>query len=249
MKPHVIAHRGDSHSRPENTLCAFQAAIEAGADLVEFDVQLSKDGQVVVIHDATVDRTTDGMGCVSELTLNELRGLSAGYPQRFAGAFEDDRIPTLGEVLAFLGRRARLMIEIKRESISDDAEDGIEARTLHEVLKAGLLDEVALLSFDPRALKRSRELAPDLLRGQLFHPSQGLSARQMLAMAGSVGAGVLLPEKSLLSPALAEQVRAAGLRLATWVVDDPAELEALEPLGLYGIGSNRPGALIEALAG
>jgi glycerophosphoryl diester phosphodiesterase len=249
VKPHVIAHRGDSHARPENTLAAFQAAVEAGADLIEFDVQLSKDGQVVVIHDATVDRTTDGMGPVSELTLGELRGLSAGYPQRFAGAFEDERISTLAEVLSFLGQRTRLMIEIKRESITDDAADGIEARTLHEVLKAGLLDQVALLSFDPRALKRSRELAPDMLRGQIFHPSQAFTSKQMVAMGASVGASVLLPEKSLLTVELAELARAAGLRLATWVVDDPAELEALEPLGLYGIGSNRPGVLIEALAG
>lgn len=247
MKTHIIAHRGDSFARPENTLAAFQAALEAGAELIEFDVQLTKDGQVVVIHDATVDRTTDGMGPVNELTLHELRGLSAGYPTRFGGAFEDERIPTLSEALSFLGRRARLMIEIKREAVTNDAEDGIEARTLHEVMKADLLDQVALLSFEPRALKRARELAPDMLRGQLFHPSQGFTAVQMVAMGSSVGAGVLLPEKGLLTPQLVELAKTAGVRLATWVVDDPAELEALEPLGLYGIGSNRPGALIEAL--
>jgi glycerophosphoryl diester phosphodiesterase len=94
VPPLVIAHRGDSFARPENTLLSFASALEAGAALVEFDVQLTRDQQVVVIHDPTVERTTDGRGAVKDLTLAEIRRLSAGYPQRFGDAHRGERVPT-----------------------------------------------------------------------------------------------------------------------------------------------------------
>src|SRR6266513_2566647 len=125
MPPLIIAHRGDSTHVAENTLAAFAAALEVGADLVEFDVQLTKDGHVVVIHDATLDRTTTGRGRVRDLTMAEIRALSAGYPSRFAGAHRGERVPSLGEALAMLKGRARVMVEIKPESVTDDAEGGI----------------------------------------------------------------------------------------------------------------------------
>lgn len=215
-----------------------------GAALVEFDVQLTRDGHVVVIHDPTVDRTTNGRGRVGEMSLVELRALSAGYPERFGTSYSGERIPTLAEVLAFLRGRVRAMVEIKSDSVSDDALGGIEARTIEEVRRQGMSDDLALVSFDTRALRRCRDLAPEIVRGHLF----ARDLREAVAAAVEVGAQVVMPEKRLLSVELRDQTKAAGLKLATWVVDDPEELMALARFELYGLATNRPGPMLEALS-
>ena len=151
MPPLIIAHRGDSAHRPENTLAAFASALELGAELVEMDIQLTRDGAVVVMHDPSVDRTTDGRGPLRDLTLREVRKLSAGYPVRFGSTFAGERVPTLGEALAFLRERARAMVEIKADSVTEDDEGGIEALTVAEVRKLGMEKDVALISFSRRA--------------------------------------------------------------------------------------------------
>jgi glycerophosphoryl diester phosphodiesterase len=244
MPMFIIAHRGDSAHRPENTLASFASALELGADLVEFDVQLTRDGHVVVVHDATLDRTTSGSGRVAEHTLAEIRALSAGYPQRFGSDYAAERVPTLVEALAFLRDRARVMIEIKPDSVTDEADDGIEARTIADVRRAGMEKDVAFLSFSGRALNRCRSFAPEIVRAHLF---QQVGVDAVLAGARETGCDLVLPEKSMLSTALRDRAREAGLRMATWVVDDPDELAALVPLDLYGVATNRPGILLEAM--
>lgn len=246
MSPLLIAHRGDSARRPENTLASFASALETGVDVVELDVQLTADREVAVIHDGTVDRTTDGTGDVRSMTLPELRRLSAGYPQRFGSRFSGERVPTLAEVLAFLRGRSRVMIEIKGESVGDDAEDGVEARTVAEVRKAQMQGEAVLISFDRRALARCRSLAPEISRGVLF--GRVLDLDEMVVAAREVASALVLPEKGLLSDDLAERTRRAGLLLATWVVDDAEELRQLSRFGLYGIATNRPAEMLEALS-
>jgi glycerophosphoryl diester phosphodiesterase len=240
----VIAHRGDSAHRPENTLASFASALEVGADIVELDVQLTRDGHVVVLHDPTVDRTTDGCGPVREKGLADVRKLSAGYPARFAQEYAGLRVPTLREALGLLRARARVMIEIKRESVTDDEDDGIEARTVLEVRQAGMASDVAIISFDRRALLRCRRLAREIARGHLFHEG---APESLVAWAREVGSELILPHKSMLSDELRDRARAAGVRVATWVVHEPDELRTLERFGLYGVGSNRPGVLLEAL--
>jgi glycerophosphoryl diester phosphodiesterase len=246
MPPLVIAHRGDSARRPENTLASFASALEVGAEIVELDVQLTRDGEVVVIHDPAVDRTTDGTGRVPEMTLAELRRLSAGYPQRFGDEYRGERIPTLAEVLGLIRDRALGMIEIKHDSVTADAEGGLEAHTLAEVRKAGMEKQVALISFSRVALVRCRQQAPDIHRGHLFHRAE---IADVLAGAREVGTDLVLPEKGMLSVELRDRAREAGLKVATWVVDDPAELATLAHFDLYGIGSNRPAEMMEALRG
>jgi glycerophosphoryl diester phosphodiesterase len=243
--PLVIAHRGDSAHRPENTLASFAGALEVGAALVELDVQLTADGHVIVIHDPTLDRTTTGRGDVRRMTLAEVRAVSAGYPDRFGSAYAGERVPTLGEALALLRDRARLLVEIKTESVTDDAEGGLEARVAEEIRRAGLSDQAALISFDHRAIVRLQALAPEITRGRLFGRT---TVDEVLAHAREAGCGLVMPHKSQLTDALAERVHAAGLKLATWVVDEPEELKALARYGLYGVGSNRPGVLLDAIA-
>jgi glycerophosphoryl diester phosphodiesterase len=244
LPPLIIAHRGDSAHRPENTLSAFASALELGAELVEMDVQLSRDGAVVVIHDASVDRTTDGSGRVREMTLAEMRRLSAGYPLRFGHTYAGQRIPTLAEVLGLLRDRARAMIEIKSDSVTDDAEGGIEAMTVAEVRRAGAEKDVAVISFDRRALLRCRALAPEIARGHVFDRGQ---PGDFLAGAREAACEVVMPHKRLLSDELRDRAREAGIKVATWVVDEPDELRALARFDLFGVGSNRPGVLLDVL--
>jgi len=244
MPPLIIAHRGDSAHRPENTLAAFASALEVGAEVIEFDVQLTADGEVVVIHDPTLDRTTDGQGRVREKRLQEIRALSAGYPERWGSRYSGQRVPTLAEALAFLRERSRVMVEIKADSVSDDGEGGIEARTVAELRKAGMEKEVALISFSRRALLRCRDLGPEIVRGHLYHRGE---PGEMLAGAQEADCEIVMPEKSALSVELRDRAREAGLKVATWVVDEPAELRSLAHLDLYGVGSNRPGVLLEAV--
>ena len=242
--PLVIAHRGDSSHRPENTLASFAAALETGAAIVEFDVHLTRDGEVVVIHDKTIDRTTDGRGEVKQMSLAEIRRFSAGYPKRFGSAYAGERVPTLAEALGLLRERAQAMIEIKPEAVTDDADGGIEAHVVEEVRRAGMEKDVALISFDRRALRRCQGFAPGILRGHLFHKG---AVGEMLEGAREVASELVMPEKKLLSDELRDRAREAGIKVATWVVDDVEELRRLMRFELYGVGSNRPGEMLEAL--
>ena len=243
--PLVIAHRGDSAHRPENTLAAFAGALELGVGAVELDIQLTRDGHVVVIHDVDLERTTSGRGDVRQLTLAEVRAVSAGHPDRFGGTWAGERVPTLAEALALLRERARAMIEIKAESVTQDETGGVEARAVEEIRRAGMVDAVALISFDQRAILRLRQLAPEISRGRIFGRT---TADELLADARASASEVVLPHKSQLNDALVARVHAAGIKLATWVVDEPEELRELARFDLYGVGSNRPGVLLEAIA-
>jgi glycerophosphoryl diester phosphodiesterase len=238
----VIAHRGDSAHRPENTLASFRNALAIGAEFLELDVQLSKDGEAVVLHDGTLDRTTDGHGPVGAQTLAELKRLSAGYPERFGTAHAGERIPTLAEALALAHGRARVMIEFKKESILESG--ALEARVIALVREAGMANDVVLISFERRALARLRSLDPAIRRGHLFYRA---TPEEVVAGAREVETDIVMPEKTMLSDALVRACREAGLKPATWVVDDPGELLALQRFELYGIGSNRPGVLLEAI--
>src|SRR5262245_12487105 len=244
MAPLVIAHRGDSAHRPENTLSSFASALEVGAEVVEFYVQLTRDGHVVVIHDALLDRTTDARGSVRQLALQEIRAVSAGYPARFGDRFRGERIPTLAEALGFLRERSKAMIEIKTDSVTADGEGGVEALTVEEIRRAGMEKDVVLSSFDRRARLRCRTAAPEIMRGHLFARAE---PGEVLAGAHEVGCELVMPEKGMLSDALRDRAREAGLKVATWVVDEPEELAALARFELYGVGSNRPGVLLDAV--
>jgi glycerophosphoryl diester phosphodiesterase len=245
VRPLVIAHRGNSAHRPENTLASFSSALEIGAELVELDVQMTCDGEVVVLHDPTVDRTTSGKGAIASLSLAAARELSAGYPSRFGAAFASERIPILAEALDLMRGRARVMIEIKPDAVGAHVDDGIEEKTLRIVRDCGVLEEVAILSFDGRALVRCRDLAPAVPRGKLFYRA---SIEVILASCEECGCRVAMPEKGMLSEEVARTIHQAGLELGVWVVDDPTELPMLLRLRPSGIASNDPGPIMAALA-
>ena len=241
----LLAHRGDSAHRPENTLASFLRALEVGADNIELDVQLTRDGRLIVIHDPTLDRTTTGHGPIASHSLEEIRSLSAGYPALFGDRYADEKVPTLDEAFDLLRGRARVLIEIKPESVSD-RDDGIEARVVQAVRQAEMTGQVGIASFNPRALVRCRSFAPELPRAVLFAP--GVETTQMLAIGLDIEAALVLPHKSMLDDALAAEIKGAGLHLGTWIVDDPDELDRLARFGLTGVGTNDPGSLLAHLA-
>ena len=244
----VIAHRGNSSAAPENTLAAFESAIALGATLVECDVQMTADGHIVVIHDPTLDRTADRAGDVRRLTLADVKAFDVSYPGKFGAAFSPQRVATLGELLAFLKGRARLMLEIKKES-SLEGSDEFERRIAAAIVAAGVRitpdmeTDVALLSFSTPVLERMKDLLPEAPRGHVFYrdPEDAI-----FTAADQVKASFVMPEKGHLSPGLLKTAREKGLGVATWVCDDPGEFRRLSGLGLLGIGTNRPGDMLAA---
>ena len=224
----VIAHRGASGSCPENTLAAFRRAEALGAHMVELDVQLTCDGEVVVVHDDTVDRTTDGRGAVATYTLAELSKLDAGG--WFGSAFAGERIPTLTEVLAAI--RLPVNVELKA-----GVSPGLEARTLAVVDAAGARGRVVFSSFDPEALLRLRALAADAELAVLWS-SRTLSGA--LSLAKRVDARALHLRKTAASAERFAAVREAGLLCRVWTVNEPREFARLATAGATGVFTDYP---------
>ncbi len=251
MTPLVIAHRGNSSAAPENTLASFESAISLGATLVECDVQMSADGHIVVIHDPTLERTSDRTGNVRELSLIDLRAADVSYPEKFGSTFSPQRVLTLGELLAFLQGRARLMLEIKKESSLKDRDD-FERRIAAEIVRSGVCfspdmeSDIALISFSTPVLERMKRILPEAPRGHLFYRDP---EETMFSAAEAVDALFVMPEKGHLSAGLLERARARNLGVATWVCDDPHEFVALSALDLLGIGTNHPAQMVEAMKG
>lgn len=242
-----IAHRGASAAAPPNTLAAFKKAIELGADGIEFDVHFSADGVPVVIHDFTVDATTDGSGRVADLTLAQLKQLDAGT--RFDPAFTGERIPTLDEVLeAVSGRRGwggelLLNVELKTTSPGDN---GLERAVITLVEQHSLSRRVLFSSFNPFSLRRAKRIAPHIPAGLLY--DQGLSLplrRAWLAFLAPHEARH--PHYKMVDARYMAWARRRGYRVNTWTVDDPAEMRRLVGLGVNGIITNVPDVLRSVL--
>ena len=242
-KPLDIAHRGASAYAPGNTLAAFRLALEMGADGFELDVMLSADGYLVVIHDDTVDHTTDGSGPVRQKTLAELKALDAGI--RFDALFTGERIPTLQEVFDLVaGTHAFVNVEIRTDSLKGD---GLEKKLVALIRRYGLGERLQVSSFNPFALWRMRRLAPDLPLALLYAEDRRVYLRDRWF--------AFLSRPDALNPsfrmATQEHVRWAkskGYRLYAWTVDEEPEMRRLIALEVDGIITNKPDLLRQVLA-
>ena len=236
-RPLVFAHRGASDIAPENTLAAFQAAFEVGADGIELDVTRCATGEVIVIHDESVNRTTNGSGRVDGLPFFALRELDAG--SWFGSEFAGQRIPTLQEVLELLGHRVRINIEIKGRSLRGD---GLEEEIAELIRSHSLQREVILSSFNPAALMRAKRIAPELRRGLLYAPDLPiyLSGAWTLPL---VRPDALHPEHTMVSEKLVRRAHRRGHHIAAWTVDDPQEMQRMIGLGVDVLITNHPGRL------
>jgi len=236
-RPLVIAHRGACDEAPENTLAAFRAAMEADADGIELDVSACATGELVVLHDNCVDRTTNSSGRVETMSLSVLRELDAGrwFDPRFAG----ERIPTLDEVLELVGDRLRVNIEIKGMSLRDR---GVEARVAETVRRYGAQERVLISSFNPLALTRIQRAAPELQRALLYSAGQPFYLARGWARV-FVRPEALHPHHRMVDAAYMRWARQSGYRVNVWTVDDPADMQRLIALGVDGIITNHPARL------
>ena len=253
--PLIIGHRGSSAAAPENTLAAFAQALADGADGVEFDVRLARDGVPVCVHDATLERTALRPGRVDALTSSELRGLDAGtwfnrrFPRLARESYARERIPTLAEVLELVGPRSKAVyVEMKCE---DAAAYPRLARAVVEVIRAsGLNDRAVVKSFEHAAVREARRLAPEIRAAALFDVKWSrpvIAAREVVARALACDAQEVSLHRSLLRPAVAEAARRHGLETIIWTADTPAWLARAVKLGLRAVITNRPAAMRAAL--
>jgi glycerophosphoryl diester phosphodiesterase len=226
-----IAHRGASGRAPENTHAAFAAALDLGAEAIELDCQLSADGELVVIHDETLERTTDGAGPVGDRTAAELAQLDAGA--WFGPAFAGERIPRLADVLAQVRDRVTLNVEIK------SARDLglIEPKLAALVAAEHAAEWVVFSSFHSEAVRAMRALAPWARLGVLC--DEDPRARG-LALANEVNAEVLIPGRRWTDARVVEEAHVRGLDVWVWTVNEPGEMRRLIALGVDALFSDYP---------
>lgn len=241
--PLVVAHRGASAAYPENTLPAFEGAIDAGADLVELDVRLTADGVPVIMHDVDVSTTTDGEGFVHQLSLAEVRDLDAS-----GGRTDRVGVPTLEEALDLLAGRVGVNVEIKNlpgePSFDSPAEAAAEA-VVATLLGRAFPGPTLVSSFNWLSIERVRTLDGEIPTG--FLTTAAIDPGAALVYARSAGHTHVLPQAPAVDAAgrgFVRQVHEAGLRLGTWTVDDPEAIERLFSWGVDAVATNDPAAAV-----
>ena len=217
-----IGHRGAGAYEPENTLRSFREAIELGVDAVELDVRKTKDGKVVVIHDAKVDKTTNGKGSVGELTLDEIRQLVTE---------KGEKVPTLEEALDFLDRKVKIIIELK--------ETGFEEEVLRQIRGRGLESNVVIVSFIEEALRKVREMDEEVETGLIY-----VRHKNPIRAALDLKASYLLPLYRFTHTANLKQAHDNGLKVIVWTINNPEEVSQYIKKGVDGIASDRPDILL-----
>lgn len=236
----VFGHRGAMAYAPMNTLSAFELAYEQGAVGIELDVHRSKDGCPVVVHDFTVDETTNGEGAVSDKSLAELKTLDAGgwYSNDFVG----EQIPTLDEVFESLGKRLLINIEIK--SILPNT-DGLEQVTADCIARHQMQARVLVSSFNPYALQRFRNILPDVMTGFLYLPEMQIDVASLLSGPPHPARH---PHHSMIDETYMRWTKANHYYVNAWTVNSPERAKELKQLGVNAVITDRPGAIIAALS-
>ena len=229
----VVAHRGFSGKYPENTEIAFREAIELGVEMIEFDVHLAKDGALIVIHDATVNRTSNGKGRIADMTLAEIKALDAGawLKPEFAG----QRFPTLQEALDLMGGKVRLNIHVK--AYPNDAERLVPS-VVRELQARNLLDK-SFVASDQEYIALARRIEPRLgICNLSTTPKETYVSRS-----DSIGCRILQPGNKQVDKALVDDAHAYGMEVNPFYADDEAEMRRLIECGVDGILTNYPDRL------
>lgn len=243
----VVAHRGASAVEAENTIPSFELAIASGADVVELDVRMTADEVAVVLHDPDVGRTTDGAGLARDLRLADLKRLRIGTADGRA-----TEVPTLEEALTCLSGRVGADIEIKNipgEPDFDGSRELAVDATIRALDAVGFVGPVLLSSFNPLSIAHARAVAPDVPTG-LLTPDE-VEARAAFGFAHTQGHGWVLPFVDAVlegGQSLADEVHAAGMRLGTWITDDPHTAMRLMLAGVDAVATNDPAAIVAARA-
>lgn len=244
----VVGHRGAARHAPENTLESFRLGAEMGADAIELDVHLTADGQLAVIHDDTLDRTTDRTGRVADLTMDEIREADAGAifarddDSGFPFAGTGLKVPTLPEVLEWLPDDLGLVIEIKARGAADAV---VEAVRAHPVRSSGRL---SVISFDEPAIDRVHELDPEIKTGYLLVPSQPIHDGILWATErGHIGIHPWEGDLSVNAHSILAEATMYGREMGCYVINDPDRMLQLAALGLWGFVTDVPDVAREAM--
>ncbi len=240
-QPLIFAHRGASHDAPENTIAAFSLARSMGADGVELDTSLTRDGIPVVIHDLRVDATTNGSGPVHDFDLKTLKTLDAG--SHFGERFRGEPIPTLDEVFEAVGPTRWVNVELKAAGWQSD---GLERAALKVIQHHNVAKRVIVSSFNPITLRRFRALAPHIPIGYLYAPDEPFILRSRWLMLG-LSYDALHPHYKMITQDFMQRARAEKKQVNTWTVDDPSEMLRLRTLGVNAIITNRPDVALRTL--
>jgi glycerophosphoryl diester phosphodiesterase len=219
-----IGHRGAAGHEPENTLRGFQRAVQLGADMVELDVHLCATGELVVIHDDTVDRTTDGSGRVGDMTLTELRALDAGG---------GERVPTLDEVFAAMQDRAAVDVELKGLGTAEPVYELVDGLLRH---RRWSLSNILVTSFDWGMLEEMRSLSDRVRLGPLNHREPFKALR----FASEIRAHSVNPFHESLDAGYVREAHRLGLAVYPWTVNEAADIDRVKGLGVDGVISDYP---------
>jgi glycerophosphoryl diester phosphodiesterase len=233
-RPVIFAHRGASAFAPENTLASFRLAVEQGAPAVELDVKLTADGQVVVLHDHLMDRTTDGHGPLIKMTLEQVKKLDAGA--KFSEKYRGEPIPTLQEVFEAVGKQVLINVELTNYTTPTD---DLVSRVVEVVHRCKMEDQIIFSSFNPLNLIQAQKLLPEVPAGLLA--TEGKSGALARSFVGN-----LIPHQALhpylddVTQKLVDQVHARGRRVHVWTVNPEAEMRRLFGYGVDGIFTDNP---------
>ncbi|PCK22328.1 glycerophosphodiester phosphodiesterase [Bacillus pumilus] len=230
---YIIAHRGSSSTAPENTIAAFDLAVQQGADYIELDIQLTMDQHVAVIHDDTVDRTTDGSGPVRNYTLDQLKKLDAGswFDERYA----KERIPTLQEILERYSQRIGILIEIKHPK----RQIGIEKAVVDIINRFSYSRHIMVQSFDDTALQRIKADAPSLRTAFIMKPSALKLTKRKLAVYSSF-ADCLNMKKTMINRWWIDRIHSFGMDVFIWTVKDQKTANRIKKYPIDGVVTDHP---------
>lgn len=233
-----VAHRGASAQYPENTLLAFRKAIEQGVDALEIDIHRTADDELIVMHDSTLERTTDGHGNVCDHNLQEIRQLDAG---------QGEKIPLLTEVIQ-LAREAQVRLFVEIKGATETEELAIAEGVIRTLEATDFLSQTIVTSFSGKALLRAKTLNPEVSTMLDPSPQDGsLTPRQICAQVLRAGANCLSYDFRFLTPAIVRECQLSGLALWPWDPDEPEDIQQVLSFPVHGIVTNRPDTLNEAL--
>lgn len=238
---YVISHRGANHFAPQNTLPAFEKAVDLKVDGFELDVHLTKDGVPVICHNYTINATSNGKGSITDYTYEELTNFDFG--SYFSPVYKGTKIPSVDEFLNLAAKADLKVINIELKSPKESSESGIVEKTIDIVREHELMDILLISSFDPALLVRAKEYAPECKTGILYSPEKRVSwaiAKDPIGFAKHIKADALHPYEIFVTRHYADRAHAAGLLVNPWTVDKPKNIERLLDYGCDGIITNKP---------
>ncbi len=238
-RPLVIGHRGASAHAPENTLASFRLALDQGADGIEFDVKRSQSGEVVIMHDVSVDRTTNGSGNVHQLSLHQLRQLDAG---------NGEHVPTLDELFEELGARdaARGRPFLFNVEVTNytTPQDGLEQVVIEVVRRHNISERVMFSSFNPLSVRKLSQLAPEIPRGILYSGDMPIHLRNVW-LAPFMPHQFRHPQLKMVTADYVQKLLQKGLRVNTWTVNEPVDMRHLIKCGVNVLMGDSPKTMKE----